>query len=519
MSEKEKQLNDAIGLHLETAERSLASIKGKLTGYDRTALTQGQQAVMSAQTAQADLTVELAKPPVIEIPPTQPPPTGGSGAVVFVPAGGNLQAALDNAGPRSVVEIEAGAKYPGPYTWRNNASSEYVTLRTRGVQRAGRTKRSDAAGLGQIMSTALGNAPLKALPGAHHLIMEDVTFTQDVGQTWSLVELGRGEETNYDQVPHHFIFNRCAMTVPDHIQVRRGIALNAFDVDVIDTAIWNIKEIGNDSQAISGRLGGRHRFINSELEGAGENVIFGGSPASIANAMVRDVLIENCSLPKNPKWRKDSPEWDGSNWQIKNNFEVKAGERIKLLNVTMDGCWQQAQDGCAVLLTVRCESGVNPWATIQDVHFENITIKNVGAGFQFLYADDSGHPSVPAKNWTFRNIYVEATIKRGGSGRIMEGSPIENLIVDNVTAITDGTSAYYFRSDHPAAKGFQFRNIAYLQNLYGFWTEGKPFDTVFPGAVWENVTVGVDGPNTDYPPPKPSTAISKAAFITKYKKP
>ena len=510
MSEHAQELNDEVGLNLKMAQAAFGDIKGKLTGHDRTALTRGLQSVTAAQTTQAQLSVALSEPQ--EPGPVDPGPPG---AVVYVPAGGNLQSALDAATGGTVIELEARAKYPGPYTLRNHGSGDYVTVRTRGQQRSGRTARADAPALAQIISTAMA-PPLKALPGAHHWRFEDVTVTQDVGQTWSLLEIGRGEETSYDQVPHHFILDRCALMVPDQIPIRRGVALNAFDCLFRDTAIWNIKEVGFDTQAIGGRLGGRHRFENCELEAAGENIMFGGSPASIVDAMVRDVVIDGCALPKNPRWNQASPDWDGSAWQIKNNFEIKAGERIKVLNTTMAHCWRQAQDGCAVLLTVRSEYGVNPWATIRDILFENVTITGVGNGFQFLSAEEN-YPSVPARDWTFRNIYVEASIEHGGNGRIMEGSPIESLTLDNVVGITDGSSAYYFRADQPSASGFVFRNSAWLQNTYGFWTDGVAFDKVFPGATWSDIVVG--GASSDYPPPKPSTVIPVEEYLTRYKRP
>ena len=62
---------------------------------------------------------------------------------------------------------------------------------------------------------------------------------------------------------------------------RRGIALNARDVAVINSHFSDFKEVGADSQAIAGWNGpGPFKIENNYLEAAGENVMFGGADPS-----------------------------------------------------------------------------------------------------------------------------------------------------------------------------------------------------------------------------------------------
>jgi hypothetical protein len=86
-----------------------------------------------------------------------------------------------------------------------------------------------------------------------------------------------------------------------------------------------------------------------------------------------------------------------------------------------------------------------------------------------------------------------------------------------MVGITHGSSAYYVRSDTAPGRNFVFRGNAYLENEYGFWCEGHPLEKVYPGAVWENVTIGSDR-GVGLVGKGKSTVISVAEFMTRYKR-
>src|SRR5690349_21836358 len=52
------------------------------------------------------------------------------GAVVTVPAGGDLQGAIDRAVPGDTIQLEPGATYKGCFVLREKAGSAFVTIRT-----------------------------------------------------------------------------------------------------------------------------------------------------------------------------------------------------------------------------------------------------------------------------------------------------------------------------------------------------------------------------------------------------
>ena len=53
-----------------------------------------------------------------------------SGQTIIVPAGGDLQAALNAAQPGDVITLQAGATFRGPFTLPNKAGVGWITVRT-----------------------------------------------------------------------------------------------------------------------------------------------------------------------------------------------------------------------------------------------------------------------------------------------------------------------------------------------------------------------------------------------------
>src|SRR5436190_399057 len=54
----------------------------------------------------------------------------GANRIIKVPAGGNLQAALDRATSGDIVELQAGASYSGTITLPNKPLTDFVTIRS-----------------------------------------------------------------------------------------------------------------------------------------------------------------------------------------------------------------------------------------------------------------------------------------------------------------------------------------------------------------------------------------------------
>ncbi|HWQ35194.1 MAG TPA: hypothetical protein VNQ79_20280, partial [Blastocatellia bacterium] len=214
------------------------------------------------------------------------------GRTLTVPAGGDLQAALDSAQPGDVISIQAGATFTGNFTLPNKPGSDWIIVRTStpdsSLPAPGTRMTPDRAGqLARIVSPN-ADAALKTQAGAHHFRFIGIEFTigSNVSPNYGVVQFGSSDnsQSSLDAVPHDLIIDRCWIHGNATGDVSRGVSLNSARTAVIDSHISDCHGVGFDTQAIAGWNGpGPFRIVNNYLEGAGENVMFGGADPKIAN--------------------------------------------------------------------------------------------------------------------------------------------------------------------------------------------------------------------------------------------
>ena len=117
-----------------------------------------------------------------------------------------------------------------------------------------------------------------------------------------------GGQTSPSQVPTDIIFDRCYIHGTPTGSVRRGIAMNGARMAVVDSYLSDFHEVGADSQAIAGWNGpGPFKIVNNYLEGAGENLMFGGADPSIPDLVPSDIEIRRNHLFKPLSWKIGHP--------------------------------------------------------------------------------------------------------------------------------------------------------------------------------------------------------------------
>ena len=79
-------------------------------------------------------------------------------ATIPVPAGGNLQAAINSAQPGDTITLQAGATYTGPFTLPAKSGEAFITIRTAGD--------AGLPGEGARVSPVHANAPGRRRPKA-----------------------------------------------------------------------------------------------------------------------------------------------------------------------------------------------------------------------------------------------------------------------------------------------------------------------------------------------------------------
>lgn len=410
-----------------------------------------------------------------------------SGATITVKAGGDLQAALNRAKPGDTILLQAGATYKGSFKLPVKTGSEFITVRTSATdaQLPLADTRLDpkkyAAVLPKIISNIKGEPAMQTVGAAHHYRFIGVEFGPTIEGLYDIVKIGTTEEKSIAELPHHIEFDRVYIHGSPTIGQRRGIAANGKFIKVTNSHISDIKQKGEESQAIATWASdGPIEIVNNYLEAGGENILFGGatSPMEITPS---DCLVRSNHLNKPLAWREEG-------WVVKNLFEIKDGRRIRVEYNLMTNNWGMAQDGTAILFTVAADSGKQ--AVVEDIEFTNNIVRGSGNAINLR-----GHEAAGARRLTIRNnIFNDINGARWNSaGHFMISSDWEKLIIENNTIINSGniTNAYNI-----PVRGFVFRNNVVFENEYGFIGDGtnpgKPtFDKFFPrGDVSFNAVIG-----------------------------
>ncbi|HEU0094685.1 MAG TPA: hypothetical protein VFS78_21400, partial [Vicinamibacteria bacterium] len=424
--------------------------------------------------------------PRVFVDTTYSPPTRGK--LIRVKAGGDLQAALHASQPGDVIELQAGATFTGNFILPKKPGTDWIYIRSSAhalLPHPGtRVSPSHARLMPRIDSPNRAPA-IRTAAAAHHYRFVGIEVTAR-GETRStgpysdnnVVYLeSEGGQTAPTQVPTDIIFDRCYVHGTPTGGVRRGIAMNGTRLAVVDSYLSDFHEVGADSQAISGWNGpGPFKIVNNYLEGAGENLMFGGADPSIPDLVPSDIEIRGNHLFKPLSWKIGHPTYAGRPWSVKNIFELKNARRVLAEGNLLEHNWQHDQNGFAILFTVRNQDGGAPWCAVEDVTFRKNVVRHSGGGFNILAADNN-FPSQQTRRILIQDNLLDdiSSVNWGGTGRLFQflsldtrDTGILELTVEHNTGFSNAWSAY--TGDKPVAvhRSFTFRNNIAGKTTHGF---------------------------------------------------
>lgn len=422
--------------------------------------------------------------------------------IVDIPAGADLQAAIDRARPGETLILESGATYVGNFRLPRKDGAAFITIRTAaadGLPGVGqRIRPAHASRLAKLKSPN-GQPALGTEPGAHHWRLQLLEFLPNEKGHGDIITLGDGGAAQRDlgQVPRALEIDRCLIRGDAAHGQKRGISLHSADTTITGSHVSDIKALGQDSQAIAGWNGpGPYRIENNYLEAAGENFLLGGADPAIEGLVPGGLLFRHNHLAKPQAWRTQR-------WQVKNLFELKNARHAVVEHNLMEYVWAQAQTGYAVLLTPRNQDGRAPWSTVEDVLFRQNVVRHAGGGIQITGADTT-HRSGPSRRITIRDNLFYAIDSRtwGGAGVfLLIGNGPEDVVIERNTVDQTGNILSAFggtRSAPTPIEGFVFRDNTVRHNAYGVHGADRAvgadsLEAFFPGAVFSgNVIAGGD---------------------------
>jgi len=429
----------------------------------------------------AQLVPPLATPP-LALPEISRP--SANGRIVFVPSGGDLQAALDDARPGDIITLEPGAAFVGNFTLPRNTGADWIVIRTAAQQSlppaGSRIAPADARPLPKIVTP--NSAPaLTAAAGAHHfhLVGLEIESAQAARPLEALVRIGNGAA----EKPTDIIFDRCYIHGDAAGGVSRGLALDGERITIVDSYVSDFRD-APASWAVSADGRGPFKIVNNYLAATGENVVIGAT----ADVVPADIEIRGNYFHKPLDWKRDADT-------ARNFLTLNSAERALIENNVFENNWSQEAAGFAVVLAAG-EDGMG--STLQDITFRKNLVRRSGAGIAVMgqTADFPGRQTrrVLIQDNLFEDI---GGAMWGGSGVLFQVVGVTtDVVIDHNTGLQNGKAII---TDGATHSGFVYQNNISLDNqtaaALGY---GDAWSARFPGYVFaRNVLTG--GSPSGYP--------------------
>ncbi|MGH9841331.1 MAG: hypothetical protein ACREEM_21465 [Blastocatellia bacterium] len=461
--------------------------------------------------------------PRVRLNTTYVPPTG---LTIIVSATGSFQAALNQAQPNDVIILQAGATYAGNFILPKKTGTGWIVIRSSAPDsslppQGTRITPASASNFPKVI-TPNRDPVLTTNSGAHHYRFIGIEFGVAPGNDiTNLLIFGDNEPTLAD-VPNNLIIDRCYLHGTRDKNARRGIALNSASSAVIDSYLSDFHEVGADSQAIaSWSSPGPLKIVNNYLEGSGENILFGGADPNITGLVPSDIEIRRNYCFKPLSWKADEPNFAGIRWSVKNLFELKNAQRMLVEGNIFENNWVEAQNGFAILFTVRNQNGKAPWSAVQDVTFINNIVRHTTGAINLSGSDDLQLSTRTRRIKISNNLFDDVGGTRWGNARgsllqIISG-PIDIKFEHNTAFQTGNVGS---ADVLPPGENFVFRDNLMPHNEFGFFGSGKgtgksALDFYFSSYTFsKNALIG--GRSQDYPPDNffPES-IAQAGFVNR----
>jgi hypothetical protein len=445
----------------------------------------------AAQQGQFDGPAELPRVYVHSAVSDTPAP----GKKITVKAGDSLQSAINSASCGDTLELQAGEVFVGLFRFPQKPCDDahWIIVRTSAPDSAlppegtrlkpcfagvsslpGRPNFHCSASQNVLAKIVLrekeGVGPLIFQPGANHYRFIGLEIARAGDQLVSaLVISPPGGPVD------HLVFDRVWMHGEAQVETTRALSLTGMShiamVDSFFTDFHCVAVTGSCTDAqVLGTGGGNSpsgpfKVVNNFLEAAGENIMFGGAPATMTPA---DIEIRGNHMFKPMIWKPGEPGFvaaaSGHPFIVKNVFELKNAQRVLFEGNLLENCWGGfSQNGYAILLTPKSQENRCSLCRVTDVTIRYNRISNVGSVFEVVnIRSDAGGESTAGERYSIHDVLVENVRGKqySGAGLFMQlmvaAPPLQNVQIQHVTAFVP--NAVFGITNHGRFANFTIEN-------------------------------------------------------------
>lgn len=308
---------------------------------------------------------------------------------------------------------------------------------------------------------------------AHHyrFIAVNLVATGNTAAVYYGIELS-DSATSYATLDYDIILDRSIIEGDASYGMVHGFNMDGENISAVDSYIYGCWSYpGSDAQAIwIGNAGGPYLINDDYLDGAVEDVLFGGDTISITNGLASDVTITNSYF-----YRSDS---EGGSSDSKNLLEFKDGQRILVNYNHFENMYETGnQRGQAINISNIDQNGDNAWNVVQNVTITDNNFNNCAAGILVNGQAASGYPI--GFGYLIRNNRFYIADPSG----LDDGSNLTFLFEDGAKSIV------FDHNTIVVASGYSVQNWLWVNNALGA-------NTVFSDNIVDGTgSFGMGGPS------------------------
>src|SRR5215831_8690880 len=266
---------------------------------------------------------------------------------VRVPAGSNLQAALNAAQAGDELILAPGASYVGNFTWTRCLSGQVIVTGPKGPEEGVRVTPTIAAASQYPRLISPTHDPvLLARNGGCRLRLSRLEITaraqsSTVDYNEGLVRLGEGE-TTVEAQPSEITLDRVWIHGSSTTSTKNGAIFNGRSLALVDSWVDQVRWKGIESHCVVAWTGaGPMKLVNNHFDCASIGVLLGGAARAVGEVAPSDVEVRGNHFVKDSAYK---------GYVAKNLFEVKDGRRVLLEGNVIERSWFEAQSAMAINL-------------------------------------------------------------------------------------------------------------------------------------------------------------------------